>query len=143
MNISKRRKTTKSDKTRGNQKKVADGEKNSDSMADLKLALEIGESVEIFDIDLDKWQKCHSDLDLQIPIWIKSEELLQVNLTKTIQFSRLIKLTPDAGPVKERDSFTFIIPAAVHDGLQIVVKEKGDKKGEFCGDLIIILRVKH
>lgn len=143
MNISKRRKTTKSDNSRGSLKKVANGEENSDSKDDLKLALEIGVSVEISDIDLEKWQKCHSDLDLQIPIWIKSEELLQVNLTKTIQFSRLIKLTPDTGSVKERDSFTFKIPDAVHDGLQIVVKEKGDKKGEFCGDLIIILRVKH
>lgn len=123
--------------------KVPESGNTPDTQDDLRLASEIGQSVEISEIEFEKWQGCHSDLDLQIPIWIKSEELLQENLTKTIQFSRLIKLTPDSGSVKERDSFTFIIPNTVKDGLQIVAKEKGDKKGEFCGDLIIILRVKH
>lgn len=143
MNNRKRRKTAKSGKNRGIPHEVPAGSQSPDSAEDLKLALEIGESVEISEIELEKWQGCHSDLDLQIPIWIKSEELLQVNLTKTIQFSRLIKLTPNAGSVKERDSYTFTIPDAVKDGEQIVAKEKGDKNGEFCGDLIIILRVKH
>ncbi len=113
-----------------------------DSEEDLELAHKIGSSVELAEIELETWQQSHSDLDLQIPVWIKSEELLLEKLTKTIQFSRTIKSTPDKSSVRERDSFTLEIPASIDDGKRIVVKDKGDKKGEFCGDLILILRLK-
>jgi len=113
-----------------------------DSKEDLELAHKIGSSVELTEIELETWQHCNSDLDLQIPVWIKSEELLLEKLTKTIQFSRTIKATPDKSSVRERDSFTLEIPAGSDDGKRIVIKDKGDKKGEFCGDLIIILRLK-
>jgi len=116
--------------------------KPTDSEEDLELALKIGSSVELAEIEFETWQHSNSDLDLQIPVWIKSEELLLENLTKTIQFSRTIKSTPDKSSVRERDSFTLEIPASVDDGKRIVIKDRGDKKGEFCGDLIIILRVK-
>ena len=113
-----------------------------DSEEDLELAHNIGSSVKLAEIELETWQQSHSDLDLQIPVWIKSEELLLEKLTKTIQFSRTIKSTPDKSSVRERDSFTLEIPARIDDGKRIVVKDKGDKKGEFCGDLILILRLK-
>ncbi len=113
-----------------------------DSEEDLELAHKIGSSVKLAEIELETWQQSHSDLDLQIPVWIKSEELLLEKLTKTIQFSRTIKSTPDKSSVRERDSFTLEIPASIDDGKRIVVKDKGDKKGEFCGDLILILRLK-
>ena len=113
-----------------------------DSEEDLELARNIGSSVELTEIELETWQRSHSDLDLQIPVWIKSEELLLEKLTKTIQFSRTIKSTPDKSSVRERDSFTLEIPRSIDDGKRIVVKDKGDKKGEFCGDLILILRLK-
>ena len=113
-----------------------------DTAEDLELAEKIGKTVEVSEIEFAAWQKVHSDLDLQIPVWIKSEELLQENLTKTIQFSRSVKSNPDEAPVRERDSFTFQIPGEVSDGTRIIAEKKGDKKGEFFGDLIIILRVK-
>ena len=113
-----------------------------DSEEDLELAHNIGSSVELTEIEFETWQRSHSDLDLQIPVWIKSEELLLEKLTKTIQFSRTIKSTPDKSSVRERDSFTLEIPRSIDDGKRIVVKDKGDKKGEFCGDLILILRLK-
>ena len=116
--------------------------KQIDSEEDLALALSIGSSVELTEIEFETWQQSHSDLDLQIPVWIKSEELLLEKLTKTIKFSRTIKSTPDKSSVRERDSFTLEIPTSIDDGKRIVVKDKGDKKGEFCGDLILILRLK-
>ncbi len=116
--------------------------KQIDSEEDLELARNIGSSVELAEIDFEAWQRSHSDLDLQIPVWIKSEELLLEKLTKTIQFSRTINSTPDKSSVRERDSFTLEIPRSIDDGKRIVVKDKGDKKGEFCGDLILILRLK-
>jgi hypothetical protein len=116
--------------------------KHVDSEEDLELADKIGSSVELDEIEFETWQRSNSDLDLQIPVWIKSEELLLEKLTKTIQFSRTIKSTPDKSSVRERDSFTLEIPASIDDGKRIVVKDRGDKKGEFCGDLILILRLK-
>lgn len=113
-----------------------------DSPEDLELAGKIGKTVEVSEIEFAVWQKVHSDLDLQIPVWIKSEEMLQENLTKTIQFSRTVKVNPDESPVRERDTFTFQIPGEVTDGARIIAEKKGDRKGEFFGDLIIILRVK-
>ncbi len=113
-----------------------------DSEEDLEFARNLGSSVELTEIEFETWQRSHSDLDLQIPIWIKSEELLLEKLTKTIQFSRTIKSTPDKSSVRERDSYTLEIPRSIDDGKRIVVKDKGDKKGEFCGDLILILRLK-
>lgn len=114
----------------------------ADSAEDLALAEELGKTVAVSEIEFAAWQKCHSDLDLQIPVWIKSEDLLQENLTKTIQFSRTVKSRPDTAPVRERDSFTFQIPGEVTDGVRIVAQRKGDKRGEISGDLIIIVRVK-
>lgn len=113
-----------------------------DAAEDLALADEIGKTVEVSELEFADWQKYHSDLDLQIPVWIRSEELLQENLTKTIQFSRTVKRVPDDAPVRERDSFTFPVPSATTDGARIIAEKMGDKKGEFFGDLIIILRVK-
>ena len=143
MNKSKRSKSKQSAVNRRHSSNDAVGLKPTDSAEDLKLAEEIGNSVVISEIAFEEWQKCGSDLDLQIPVWIKSDELLQENLTKTIQFSRTVKSTPDVNSARERDTFTIQIPADVEDGRKFVVKDKGDKKGEFCGDLIIILRVKH
>lgn len=140
-----KRKRSNPKKTIASQRKTAAADqagKTIDSEEDLKLARNIGSSVELTEIEFETWQRSHSDLDLQIPVWIKSEELLLEKLTKTIQFSRTIKITPDKSSVRERDSFTFEIPRSIDDGKRIVIKDRGDKKGEFCGDLILILRLK-
>lgn len=100
------------------------------------------ELTKLEEISFESWQKLHSDLDLQVPLWI-SRELAQNGGEVVVRCSRSVKGTISGErPIRQPVSLSVSIPPGTIEGSCFTYSGIGDKDAENVGDLIVIVHLK-
>ena len=94
------------------------------------------------DLSFDHWEKVHTDLDVQVPVWLNAEALGQ-DRSMIIKFTRRILSSVENGILKEGAEIHLDIPAEARHGERFRLPSLGDRQGQNRGDLIIILYFRH
>ena len=97
-------------------------------------------SVALEDVKFDEWKNHHSDLDLQIPLFLRPEEAVAGGEFE-VKYSKTIHLKGSA-PKRIKACITLTVPPQAISGLQFRVLGGGDEKADLTGNLLITLRIK-
>lgn len=119
--------------------KPAEPSKISDE--DLTVLDAFCEKIQIQETSFEAWQRCHADLDLQLPVFVSSDEA-HAGCDKEVRVSRSIR-TGRSAPQREKTVIVVTVPPGTRDGQEILCKGEGDRRDEHCGDVRIKVRIKH
>ena len=97
-------------------------------------------SVSLEDVKFAEWKNHHSDLDLQIPVFLRPEEAV-VGGEFEVKYSKTLYLKGSA-PKRVKACITLTVPPLAISGLQFRVVGGGDEKADLTGNLLITLRIK-
>lgn len=123
-------------------KKTSKSPPQSQLTDDDALALtEFCKDVMIEDIALPAWEGFHSCLDLTVPLTISPEEALN-GVQKNVCFARTI-MTHAKDPGQRKPASCLItLPANLKGGESYILQGEGDRLGDTCGNLKVIIRIK-
>jgi len=95
---------------------------------------------EVDEVEFEKWNHSHRDLNIIIPLFVSSGDTPKGGL-RELQFSR--EIINSAGESRrERTSVTITIPEIVKNGEQLILNGLGSAQESNRGDLIVIINIK-